>query len=196
MEQFGYSKIILGSGSPRRKMLLESMGLNVEVIRTDIEEVYPEELEHYHIPEYLARQKAASLKHLLKPGALVLTADTIVWFDDKVMEKPRSTREAFDTLRQLSGHQHEVITSVCFSTYAREVVQHAITQVQFGKLTDEMIKHYIHSGQAMDKAGAYGIQEWIGLVGVESITGSYTNVVGLPTELVYKTLRRMAETSN
>lgn len=196
MDQFGFSKIILGSGSPRRKLLLESMGLNIEVIPADVEEVYPLDLEYYQIPEYLARKKAETLKHLLEPDTLILTADTIVWFRTKVMEKPSSTREAFDTLRELSGQQHEVITSVCFTIPGRQVVKHAITQVQFAELSDQMITQYIHTGQAMDKAGAYGIQDWIGLVGVERISGSYTNVVGLPTELVYKTLRTMVETSN
>lgn len=195
MEQFGFEKIILGSGSPRRKFLLESMGLNVEVIRSDVREVYPQTLEHYQISDYLACQKADSLAMYVKPGTLLLTADTIVWFGAKVMEKPSNTQEALETLRALSGQQHEVITSVCFSTADRQVIKHSTTRVKFAPLTDQMIHHYIDSGQAMDKAGAYGIQEWIGLVGVESITGSYTNVVGLPTELVYKTLRAMAETT-
>jgi len=195
MEQFGFEKIILGSGSPRRKHLLESMGLGVEVIPSDVEEVYPQTLQHHHISDYLARQKAVSLEDHVQPGTLLLTADTIVWFDAMVMEKPTTTHEAFHTLQALSGKQHEVITSVCFSAPGRQVVKHSITQVKFAALTDQMIQQYINSGQAMDKAGAYGIQEWIGLVGVERISGSYTNVVGLPTELVYKTLRAMAETA-
>ncbi|MGB5508835.1 Maf family nucleotide pyrophosphatase [Robiginitalea sp.] len=195
MAQFGFEKIILGSGSPRRKFLLESMGMSVEVIRSDVQEVYPQTLEHHHISDYLARQKAESLKNYVKPGTILLTADTIVWFGGKVMEKPSNTQEALDTLRALSGQQHEVITSVCFSTPGQQVIKHSTTQVKFAPLTDQMIQHYVDSGQAMDKAGAYGIQEWIGLVGVESISGSYTNVVGLPTELVYKTLRALAETA-
>jgi len=195
MEQFGFRKIILGSGSPRRKFLLESMGLGVEVIRSDIQEEYPPKLEHHHIPDFLALQKAESLKDYVKPGTLLITADTIVWHNAKVMEKPTDAQEAFNTLRALSGRQHEVITSVCFTAPGQQVVKHSTTRVKFAPLTEQMIQDYIDSGQAMDKAGAYGIQDWIGLVGVESIAGSYTNVVGLPTELVYKTLRELAESN-
>jgi septum formation protein len=111
------------------------------------------------------------------------------------MEKPTDAQEAFNTLRALSGGQHEVITSVCFTAPGQQVVKHSTTRVKFAPLTEQMIQEYIDSGQAMDKAGAYGIQDWIGLVGVESIAGSYTNVVGLPTELVYKTLRELAESN-
>ncbi len=188
MVQFGFRKIILGSGSPRRKFLLESMGLEVEVIRSDVQEVYPQNLGHYHISDFLALQKADSLKDYVKQGTLLITADTIVWHQAGVMEKPTDAKEAFNTLKALSGTEHEVITSVCFTTTGQQVVKHSITRVKFAPLTEQMIQHYIDSGQAMDKAGAYGIQDWIGLVGVEGIAGSYTNVVGLPTELVYKTL--------
>ena len=188
MVQFGFQKIILGSGSPRRKFLLESMGLKVEVIRSDVQEVYPQNLGHYHISDFLALQKAGSLKGFVTPGSLLITADTIVWHNSEVMEKPTDAKEAFNTLKALSGAEHEVITSVCFTTTGQQVVKHSITRVKFAPLTEQMIQHYIDSGQAMDKAGAYGIQDWIGLVGVEGIAGSYTNVVGLPTELVYKTL--------
>jgi septum formation protein len=195
MEQFGFRKIILGSGSPRRKSLLESMGLSVEVIRSDVQEVFPQKLSHYHISDFLALQKAGSLNDYVKPGTLLITADTIVWHNSAVMEKPTDAQEAFNTLRALSGAEHEVITSVCFTTTGQQIVKHSITRVKFAPLTEKMIQHYIDSGQAMDKAGAYGIQDWIGLVGVEGIAGSYTNVVGLPTELVYKTLRDLAESN-
>jgi len=192
MVQFGFRKIILGSGSPRRKFLLESMGLCVEVIRSDVREVYPQNLGHYHISDFLALQKANSLKDCVEPGTLLITADTIVWYKGALMEKPTNVREASDTLKALSGAEHEVVTSVCFSTSGQQVVLHSTTRVKFAPLTDHMIQYYVDSGQAMDKAGAYGIQDWIGLVGVEGISGSYTNVVGLPTELVYKTLRDLA----
>lgn len=195
MVQFGFRKIILGSGSPRRKFLLESMGLSVEVIQSDVHEVYPQNLGHYHISDFLALQKAGSLKDYVKPGILLITADTIVWHNSGVMEKPTDAQEALNTLQALSGAEHEVITSVCFTTTGQQIVKHSITRVKFAPLTEQMIEHYIDSGQAMDKAGAYGIQDWIGLVGVEGIAGSYTNVVGLPTELVYKTLRDLAESN-
>lgn len=196
MEQFGFSKIILGSGSPRRKFLLESIGLSIEVIRSDVEEVYPPTLEHHQISDFLALRKAESLQDYLEPGTLLITADTIVWHEAKVMEKPTGKQEAFNTLQALSGAEHEVITSVCFTATGKQVVKHSITRVKFAPLTDQIIQHYIDSGQAMDKAGAYGIQDWIGLVGVEGITGSYTNVVGLPTELAYRTLRYFNESNN
>ena len=171
------------------------MGLSVEIIRSEVQEVYPPTLEHHHISDFLALQKSESLKDYVKPGTLLITADTIVWFNAKVMEKPTSTQEAFKTLQALSAAEHEVITSVCFRTAGQQVVKHSTTRVKFAPLTEQMIQVYIDSGQAMDKAGAYGIQDWIGLVGVEGITGSYTNVVGLPTELVYKTLRDLAESN-
>lgn len=195
MENLPFSRVILGSASPRRKSLLEAIGLSFEVIRTDIEEDYPRGLEARQISDFIALQKAESLKKYLEPGTLILTADTIVWFNNRVMDKPSNAQQARDTLRALSGHWHEVITSVCFITTNTRVLKHAITQVKFAHLTDEMIQYYVNSGLALDKAGAYGIQEWIGLVGVEAIRGSYTNVVGLPTQLVYKTLRTMARTS-
>ncbi len=195
MEKLPFSRVILGSASPRRKNLLRDMGISFEVIPAAIEEVYPPHLQGHQITDYLALQKAASLEAYLEPGTLVLTADTIVWFRGSVLEKPDGPAQAVQTLKTLSGKWHEVITSVCFSTTDRNTVSHAITEVKFAQLTDEMIEAYVGSGQALDKAGAYGIQEWIGLVGVEGIRGSYTNVVGLPTQLVYKTLRDMADSS-
>jgi septum formation protein len=196
MEKFTFSRVILGSASPRRKSLLETIGLSFEVIRTDIEEVYPNALKGHEITDYLASQKAESLEKYLDPGTLILTADTIVWFNGSVMDKPANPDQARQTLKALSGHWHEVITSVCFTTANTQILKFSSTRVKFARLTDEMIQSYISSGEAMDKAGAYGIQEWIGLVGVERIEGSYTNVVGLPTQLVYKTLRDMARTSD
>jgi septum formation protein len=195
MQNLPFSRVILGSASPRRKSLLEGIGLSFEVIRSDIEEVYSDALKGHEITDYLALQKAESLKKYMDPGTLILTADTIVWFNGSVMDKPEDPEQARRTLKALSGHWHEVITSVCFTTPHTQILKFAGTRVKFARLTDEMIHSYVSSGMATDKAGAYGIQEWIGLVGVEGIRGSYTNVVGLPTELVYKTLRDMARTA-
>ncbi|MDM9632184.1 Maf family nucleotide pyrophosphatase [Robiginitalea aurantiaca] len=192
MEKVPFSRLILGSASPRRKSLLKSIGFAFDVVTADIEEVFPMHLEREKITDYLAIQKAWALKRHLDSDTLILTADTIVWFDGAVMEKPGHREEAERTLKALSGNWHEVITSVCFTTEKTQFLKHAITRVKFAPLTDQMIQTYIGSGQPMDKAGAYGIQEWIGLVGVERIDGSYTNVVGLPTQLVYKTLSTMA----
>ena len=184
-------KLVLGSGSPRRRALLEDMGLTFEVRVADIEETYPPTLTGSQITDYLATRKNEALRGQTLAGDLVLTADTIVWFKGAVMEKPTDIDQARETLMQLSGNRHQVITSVCFRQAEAEKVVHAVTEVKFAPLDDAMINAYFKKGHPLDKAGAYGIQEWIGLTAVEEIRGSYTNVVGLPTQLVYKTLRDM-----
>lgn len=184
-------KLILGSGSPRRRELLEAMGLSFEVRTAGLEETYPQTLKGHQITDYLALRKSEALRPVTGSGDLVLTADTIVWFEGTVMEKPAGVREARETLMVLSGKSHEVITSVCFRQAAAKKVVHAVTQVKFAPLDEAMISDYFKKGHPLDKAGAYGIQEWIGLTAVEEIRGSYTNVVGLPTQIVYKTLRAM-----
>lgn len=183
--------LILGSASPRRKTLLEAMGFSFEVRTQDADETYPSHLKHSQITDYLCMLKASVLKQHLQPGSVLLTADTIVWQDGAVLGKPADRREAIATLQRLSGSWHEVITSVCFTTPDSQLVRHAVTRVRFAPLTPEMIEAYLRLGHPLDKAGAYGIQEWVGLVGVEGIEGSYTNVVGLPTHLVYETLTAM-----
>lgn len=185
--------LILGSASPRRKALLEAMGFSFEVRTQESDEHYPDKLKHYQITDYLSQLKASHLSPFLKPGSVLLTADTIVWHQDQVLEKPADEAEARATLSRLSGDWHEVITSVCFTTPETRVVRHEVTRVKFGPLHPSLIDTYMHLGHPLDKAGAYGIQEWIGLVGVEAIEGSYTNVVGLPTRLVYETLRELGK---
>ena len=185
------SSLILGSGSPRRRELLEAMGLPFRVLTADIEETYPATLKGHQITDYLALAKSEALRPQCRAGDLVLTADTIVWFNGVVMEKPVGIEEARETLLRLSGNRHEVITSVCFRQADARQLVHAVTEVQFAPLDPGMIEAYFKKGHPLDKAGAYGIQEWIGLTAVEEIRGSYTNVVGLPTQLVYKTLRDM-----
>ena len=196
MHSFQPKNLILGSASPRRKALLEAMGLEFELRQADMEESYPEGLTGHQITDYLARQKATILRADLDQDSLLLTADTVVWFNNSVLEKPADMNEAQETLRRLSGQWHEVITSVCFTRIAKQLTEHAVTSVKFTDLSEQMIDTYLQIGHPLDKAGAYGIQEWIGLVGVETIRGSYTNVVGLPTELVYKTLRTMVPGGN
>ena len=185
--------LILGSASPRRKALLEAMGFSFEVRTQESDETYPKELKHYHITDYLSQLKASHLSHFLKPESVLLTSDTIVWHRDRVLEKPIDTRKAIETLNRLSGDWHEVITSVCFTTTETRLVRHEVTRVKFAPLEASMIESYLRLGNPLDKAGAYGIQEWIGLVGVEAIEGSYTNVVGLPTRLVYETLMELGK---
>ncbi len=168
------------------------MGLHFEVHPAHIDETYPTGLSGAEIPEYLATRKAMALSEYHAAGTVVLTADTIVWHQGMVLEKPPGVAAARETLRQLSGTWHEVFTSVCFSGKGFLEVKHACTEVKFSALDDTLIETYLRKGHPLDKAGAYGIQEWIGLVGVEEIRGSYTNVVGMPTQVVYKTLRDMA----
>lgn len=183
--------LILGSASPRRRALLEAMGLSFEVRTQDADETYPNYLKRSEITNYICTLKASGLVQHLKPGSVLLTADTIVWQDGEVLGKPANPREAIATLQRLSGAWHEVITSVCFTSTESKLVRHAVTRVRFANLTPQMIEAYLRLGHPLDKAGAYGIQEWIGLVGVEAIEGSYTNVVGLPTRLVYEMLTEM-----
>lgn len=182
--------LILGSASPRRSALLREMGLKFQVRTQASDESYPQELKAREIPEYLSVVKARALTPSLSEGEVLLTADTIVWQDASVLEKPATPREASEVLGRLSGRWHDVITSVCFTALGEKPrVVSERTEVKFADLDPGMIRRYLEVGHPLDKAGAYGIQEWIGLVGIEAIRGSYTNVVGLPTQLVYKTLR-------
>ncbi|WP_420322372.1 Maf family nucleotide pyrophosphatase [Flagellimonas sp.] len=186
----GY-KLILGSGSPRRKMFLEEMGLEFEVRPKAVDEIYPENLKGEGISRYLAELKASPFKQELQPNEIVLTSDTVVWSKNQSLAKASNAEEAFQMLHTLSGDWHEVITSVSFTTSTSQKTVSAITWVKFMDFSEAEINHYINLCQPFDKAGAYGIQEWIGMVGISEIKGSYTNVVGLPTHLVYKTLMDM-----
>ena len=183
--------IILASGSPRRKKFFEDMGINFEIRIKSVEEVYPEYLRHSEIPIYLAELKAQALKEDLKANEILVTSDTIVWHDNVSIGKPKDLKEAGEMLRRLSGDIHEVITAVCFTSNARQLTVYDTTEVGFKDLTEEEIQYYLTNCKPLDKAGAYGIQEWIGLIGIEELKGSYYNVMGLPTHLVYKTLMHM-----
>lgn len=174
-------KIILGSKSPRRKQLLEASGYRFEVRTQDTDETYPPETPMEEIPVYIARQKAEALKETMQPGEVLITSDTIVVLNEEVMGKPTDREDAFRMLRALSGKTHQVITGIVIRSDQDEFVRNVTTRVTFRQLTEEMLAHYIDNFQPYDKAGAYGIQEWIGLVGVAKLEGSYTNVVGLPT---------------
>lgn len=186
----GY-KLILGSGSPRRKLFLEELGLDFEVRPKSVKEIYPEHLQGREISEYLAQLKATPFKQELQPKEIVLTSDTVVWHNGASLAKAANAQEAFEMLRTLSGDWHEVVTSVCFTTMELQKTVSAITEVKFKEFSDEEINYYIEQCQPFDKAGAYGIQEWIGKIGISEIKGSYTNVVGLPTHLVYETLMNL-----
>ena len=187
-EKLKDKKIILGSGSPRRKMFLEELGLDFEVRPKSVEEVYPEALQGQEISEYLAKLKATPFLKDLEANQIVITSDTVVWHNGASLAKAADHDEAFRMLRTLSGDWHEVITSVCFTTKDAQKSVSSITKVKMKDLSDEEIHYYIETCRPFDKAGAYGIQEWIGMIGISEIQGSYNNVVGLPTDLVYQTL--------
>ncbi len=182
-------RIILASGSPRRQELLRTLGLDFEIWATDVDENYPHGLRHSEIALYLSQLKANACDDALLCGnCLVIAADTIVWLDDRVLPKPGSRAEAVEILRQLSGRAHDVITAVTLRSHLKSTSFFADTRVFFKDLTPEEISYYVDAYQPYDKAGAYGIQEWIGAIGIERIEGCYFNVVGLPVQLLYAQL--------
>lgn len=181
-------KLYLGSGSPRRVELLREMNIPFEQRVIEVDEVYSQELEGASITDFLAKLKGKAYQKILRANELVLTADTIVWHNGNALGKPQSETDAIKMLKSLSGKTHEVISSVCLSSATVQTCTNDTTKVTFRGLTDNEIKHYINTYHPLDKAGAYGIQEWIGLVGVTHIEGSYTNVVGLPTNKTHELL--------
>lgn len=187
-DKFKEYKIILASGSPRRQQFLKDLDLDFEIRLKDIEETYPDTLQGFEITNYLAELKANAFKEDLKEKELLITSDTIVWLDNKALGKPKDYNDAFAILKSLSNETHEVITSVCFKTTEQTDTIFDITKVTFTSLSEEDIRYYLDNFKPFDKAGAYGIQEWIGLIGISRIDGSYTNVVGLPTEKVFQYL--------
>jgi septum formation protein len=183
--------LILASGSPRRHQFFKEMELEFEVRLKPVEEVYPFNLKAAEISDYLAKLKAEVFKNELVENDILITSDTVVWHNNESLAKAEDDTAAEIMLKKLSGDWHQVITSVCFTTIKRQIVLNSITEVKFKNLTHEEIRFYIEKFAPFDKAGAYGIQEWIGLIGIEEIKGSYTNVVGLPTQLVYETLTKI-----
>ncbi|MBT8312857.1 MAG: septum formation protein Maf [Maribacter sp.] len=188
----GYT-LILASGSPRRKQFFTDMGLDFEVRLKSIDEIYPQTLLGNEIPDYLSKLKASAFEGTLSKKEILITSDTVVWYEGKSLAKPGNAKEAITMLSTLSNDWHEVITSVTLTTLSSQRTVSHTTRVKFKLLSQEEIVYYVANFKPFDKAGAYGIQEWIGLIGIEEIKGSYTNVVGLPTQLVYKTLMEMVE---
>lgn len=178
-------RIILASGSPRRQQFFNDLELDFELRFREIDEVYPDHLKASEITDYLAELKGKAFEGALAANEILVTSDTIVWHKNEALGKPKDADGAFEMLRKLSGTTHQVITSVSFKTVEKITTLHDVTEVTFAELSDEMIAFYIEHNKPFDKAGAYGIQDWIGLVGVQSITGSYPNVMGLPTHLVF-----------
>ena len=184
-------RLILASGSPRRQQFFKDLDLDFEIRLKEIDEIYPPELQAEEITNYLAVLKASAFEGELNPGEILVTSDTIVWHNNKALGKPKNEQNAFEILRSLSNATHEVITSVCFKTNDKEVVLHEVTKVTFNELSDEAIRYYLENYKPYDKAGAYGIQEWIGFIGVSKIEGSYANVMGMPTDKVFQYLNAL-----
>ena len=185
-------KIKLASNSPRRRELLSGLGIDYEVkILPGIDETYPDTLQGEEIPVYIARKKADTYRPAMEKDELIITADTIVYINGKVLGKPRDEADARYMLRQLSGSSHQVITGVCITTCEFQKTFSATTEVTFDNLTNEEIDFYIERYHPMDKAGSYGIQEWIGFIGVSGIHGSYFNVMGLPVQRLYQELKKI-----
>ena len=191
-EKLQHKRIILASGSPRRQQFLRELDIDFTIQLKEVEEIYPNHLQASEITEFLAELKANAF-NLLGENEVLITSDTIVWHENKALGKPKDAQDAFEMLQSLSGKTHEVITSVCFKTKNSLETITETTKVTFNSLSDEAIQYYISTYKPFDKAGSYGIQEWIGLVGIAKIEGSYTNVVGLPVEKVYQKLIHYAE---
>lgn len=192
LQQFN---IILASASPRRHAFLKSMNIDFEVRLKPVDEIYPKHLKRHEITNYLAKLKAEAFIKDLKPKDILITSDTIVWLNEKAIEKPKDESDAFRMIKSLSDKTHEVITSICFTQASSQRLVHTTTKVTFKSLKDDEIWYYIKQYKPLDKAGAYGIQEWIGAIGITNIEGSYNNVVGLPTHLLYETLNTIAKNS-
>jgi len=184
-------KIVLGSASPRRKYLLEEMGFQLEIISLDIDESYPLDIPKDEVALYIAQQKMYALSEKMTGNNLMLTADTTVICDNDLLGKPDDEAHAKKMLKQLSENVHIVNTGVVISFNGKKENISCLTEVAFRSLSDEQINYYLKTCKPFDKAGSYGIQDWIGLVGIKQIKGSYTNVVGLPTDEVYRTIHKI-----
>lgn len=185
-------KIILASNSPRRKELLSGLGIEYVVMTLpNVNEEYPDNLVGVEIPTFIAHQKAEAYRKFITGNELVITADTIVWLKGEALGKPVDEEDAKLMLHKLSGNVHQVITSVCITTAEFQKSFHVISEVTFSPLTDGEINYYVQHYRPLDKAGAYGVQEWIGFVAVRDIKGSYYNVMGLPVQRLYTELKKI-----
>jgi septum formation protein len=190
LKKFKNYNFILGSNSPRRKEILKEIGLDFSVYPSNIDENFNKEIELEDIPVFLAEKKANALKKKLKENDILITADTIVIYKNELLSKPENTCQAKEMLEKLSGKSHKVITGVCLSNKNNKSIFSCETIVTFNDLNKFEIEFYVNKYKPFDKAGSYGIQEWIGLIGVKKIEGSYTNVVGLPASMVYTELKK------
>lgn len=185
-----HKNIILASGSPRRQQYFKELDLDFTIQLKEVEEVYPNHLKAEEITNFLVELKAAAFEHL-NENDILITSDTIVWHEEKALGKPKNYEDAFQMLKSMSGKTHEVITSVCFKTNVKTETIFEVTKVTFKEISDEAITYYIDNYKPFDKAGSYGIQEWIGLIAISKIEGSYANVVGMPVDKVYDKLIKL-----
>ena len=185
--------ILLASKSPRRQNILKDLGFDFEIIQLYAEESFSVELNSRMVASFLADKKSKSYASELKDNDILITADTVVIFNDSILGKPESEKEAFNMLKRLSGKSHEVISGVCIRTSKRCINFSESSTVEFSDISEDAINYYINKFKPFDKAGSYGIQEWIGLSHVKSIKGSYTNIVGLPSERIYKYLKELTK---
>lgn len=186
-------QVVLVSQSPRRRELLKGLKIAFNATSVDADESYPPTLQGADVPCYITKAKAEAYKPFLQATTLAITADTVVCINGQILGKPADKAEAMAMLRTLSGNKHEVITAVCIFTQQKEQLFYAISEVYFKALSDEEIEHYIDTYQPFDKAGSYGVQEWIGYIGIEKIVGSYYNVMGLPIQRLYQELNRFLD---
>jgi septum formation protein len=186
-EKLQHKNIILASGSPRRQQYFKELDIDFSIQLKEIEEIYPNHLKAEEITNFLAELKANAFNDLNEKDILI-TSDTIVWHENKALGKPKDYQDAFAMLQSMSGKTHEVITSVSFKTNVKLETIFEVTKVTFKKLSDAAITYYLDNYKPFDKAGSYGIQEWIGLIGISNIEGSYANVVGMPVDKVYDKL--------
>jgi septum formation protein len=184
-------KIILASSSPRRQEIFKELNIPFTVKVKHVNELYPSNLKGMAITNYLAKLKAKPFENELDTNKIIITADTIVWLNNQSLEKPKNQTEAIKMLKLLSGKMHQVITSVCLKTKDSEKIFSSITKVYFKELSDDEINYYVEKYHPLDKAGAYGIQEWIGFIGVTKLEGSYFNVMGLPINKLYEELTNL-----
>ena len=184
-------EILLASNSPRRRELLAGLDIDYRVTALpEVDESYPDTLSGEEIPLYISQEKAAAYRRFLKDNTLLITADTIVWLDGKVYGKPRNTADAKAMLQALSGKTHTVITGVTLTSLQKQIFFAVSTEVTFAALGDDEIDYYVETYRPLDKAGAYGVQEWIGYIGVTGLKGSYYNVMGLPIQRLYTELKK------
>ncbi|GGK45764.1 MULTISPECIES: Maf family nucleotide pyrophosphatase [Flavobacteriaceae] len=190
-KKFNKKNIILASASPRRHELFKELGVNFSIKVKEVEETYNVELKEDEITNYLCKLKADAFTNEILENDIIITADTIVWHNNKALEKPKNAEDAIIMLKELSGKKHKVFSSFCVKTYKSEHIISDVTIVSFKELSQKEIEYYVENYQPFDKAGAYGIQEWIGLIGVTLIEGSYFNVMGLPVHKLYEELLKL-----